>query len=261
MTFDLGSLGWDPSFAAAYAGYDRPSRRPGRVMRVDRGVCTVLGESGAVRASLAGAVLAAAACDPGVLPCAGDWVVVHTWPDRRVTVESVLPRRNAVGGGGRYGRPLAANLDAVAVVEPLEPAPDGGRIARLLAPVAAAGVTSVVVLTTAGRGDARPRPVAPGVPVHVVDVRTGAGLAHLRRYTGRGRTLGLLGSSRAARAGVVDALAGATVLTTQALRADGRGRRTTSLRGLIPVPGGGVVIDTPEAEPADLPAVTLRKLS
>ena len=60
MTFDLPSLGWDAYFADAYAAYDRPTRRPGRVMRVDRGICTVLAESGATQTSLAGSVLAAA---------------------------------------------------------------------------------------------------------------------------------------------------------------------------------------------------------
>src|SRR5204863_390461 len=95
MTFDLSSLGWDDDLATAYARYDKPSRCPARVSRVDRGVCTVLSPSGAMRASLAGSMLAAAACDPVYLPCAGDWVVAHTWPDRRITVEAVLPRRTA----------------------------------------------------------------------------------------------------------------------------------------------------------------------
>jgi ribosome biogenesis GTPase len=255
MTFDLGSLGWDPYFAGAYAAYDRPTRRPTRVMRVDRGVCTVLGEAGAVRASLAGAVLAAAVNDPGALPCAGDWVVVHTWPDRRVTVESVLPRRSAVvrasAGAASHGQVLAANLDVAAVVEPLDPEPDAGRIERLLALAFASGARPAVILTKA---DLLRRPeavaaqlaaVAPGVPVHLVSARTGAGVADLRQHVGPGRTLGLLGPSGAGKSSLVNALAGTTVMTTQALRADGRGRHTTTFRALVPLPGGGVVIDTP----------------
>ncbi|GAA1788402.1 GTPase RsgA [Planosporangium flavigriseum] len=255
MTFDLGSLGWDPYFAGAYAAYDRPTRRPGRVTRVDRGVCTVLGESGPVRASLAGSVLAAAASDPGALPCTGDWVVVHTWPDRRVTVEAVLPRRSAVvrasAGTASHRQVLAANLDVAAVVEPLDPAPDTGRIERLLALAFESGARPVLVLTKA---DLVPRPdavaaqlaaAAPDVPVHLVSTRTGDGVADLRRHVEYGRTLGLLGPSGAGKSSLVNALSGAAVMTTQALRADGRGRHTTTYRALVPVPGGGVVIDTP----------------
>ncbi|MGC9665760.1 ribosome small subunit-dependent GTPase A [Planosporangium sp. 12N6] len=255
MTFDLQALGWDPYLAGAYATYDRPSRQPARVMRVDRGVCTVLGESGTLRASLAGSVLAAAAADPVALPCAGDWVVVHTWPDRRVTVESVLPRRSAVvrasAGAASHGQVLAANLDVAAVVEPLDPEPDPGRVERLLALAFESGARPALVLTKADLVR-HPRAVAaqlaeaaPTVPVHVVSARTGAGVAGLRRYLAHGRTLGLLGPSGAGKSSLVNALAGTTVMTTQALRADGRGRHTTTVRTLIPLPGGGVVIDTP----------------
>jgi ribosome biogenesis GTPase len=255
MTFDLQSLGWGPYLAGAYAAYDRPSRRPARVMRVDRGVCTVLGESGAVRASLAGAVLAAAAHDPVALPCAGDWVVAHTWPDRRVTVECVLPRRSAVvrasAGAASRGQVLAANLDVAAVVEPLDPEPDPGRIERLLTLAFESGARPALILTKA---DLVPRPdavaaqlaeAAPDVPVHLVSARTGDGVAQLRQYLRPGYTLGLLGPSGAGKSSLVNALAGTTVMTTQALRADGRGRHTTTFRTLIPMPGGGVVIDTP----------------
>jgi ribosome biogenesis GTPase len=221
MTFDLRSLGWDPYFAGAYAAYDRPTRRPARVMRVDRGICTVLGESGAVRASLAGSVLAAAAADPVALPCAGDWVVVHTWPDRRLTVESVLPRRSAVvrstAGAASHGQVLAANLDVAAVVEPLDPAPDPGRIERLLVLAHESGARPAVILTKADlvrRPDAvaaQLAAAAPGVPVHAVSARTGDGVARLRQYLEHGRTLGLLGPSGAGKSSLANALAGANV--------------------------------------------------
>jgi ribosome biogenesis GTPase len=255
MTFDLPSLGWDGYFAGAYAGYDRPTRRPARVMRVDRGVCTVLAESGAVRASLAGSILAAAASDPVVLPCAGDWVVIHTWPDRRVTVEAVLPRRTVVvrasAGAASHGQVLAANLDVAAVIEPLDPAPDTGRIERLLALAFESGARPALILTKAdlvrnpAMIAAQLAESAPAVPVHWVSARTGDGLPDLRRHVQHGRTLGLLGPSGAGKSSLVNALAGATVMTTQALRGDGRGRHTTSFRALVPLPGGGVVLDTP----------------
>ncbi|MDT5037094.1 MAG: ribosome biosis GTPase / thiamine phosphate phosphatase, partial [Micromonosporaceae bacterium] len=255
MTFDLTSLGWDGHFAGHYAGYDGPHRRPARVMRVDRGVCTVLAAAGSVRASLAGSILAAAAHDPTVLPCTGDWVVIHTWPDRRVTVESVLPRRGAVvraGAGAGPAEVLAANLDVAAVVEPLDPTPDAARIERLLALASSAGARPVLILTKADLvADsaliaAQLAGSAPAVPVHRVSARTGDGLPDLRRYLTRGRTLGLLGPSGAGRSSLVNALAGTTAMTTPALRGDGRGRHTTTtLRALVPLPGGGVVIDIP----------------
>src|SRR4029079_10855211 len=73
-----------------------------------------------------------------------------------------------------------------------------------------------------------------------------AGVELLRPHVRSGRTLGLLGASGAGKSTLVNALVGATVMGTQEnRRADGRGRHTTTYRALVPVPGGGCVLDTP----------------
>ncbi|MGI5148824.1 ribosome small subunit-dependent GTPase A [Plantactinospora sp. CA-294935] len=255
MTFDLASLGWDASAAAAYL--DRGDElRPGRVVRADRGICTVLVPAGPVRASLGGGVLVAAARDAVNLPCAGDWVLVRDWPDRRLTVEAVLPRRTAIvrrtADKDSTGQVLAANADAAAVIEPLHPSPDVARIERLLALAWESGATPLLVLT---KCDLVADPVAvaeqlgeaaPGVEVLPVSAQRGTGLARLRPWVAAGRTLALLGPSGAGKSTLVNALAGATVMTTQGVRGvDGKGRHTTTHRQLIPIPGGGAVLDTP----------------
>src|SRR6266516_7205070 len=96
MGLDLPALGWDERFAAGYAPYDRPEHRPARVARVDRGVCALLAADGPARAGLGGALLAQAARDPLRLPCAGDWVVLRSWPDQRITIEAVLDRHTRI---------------------------------------------------------------------------------------------------------------------------------------------------------------------
>ncbi|SIN08141.1 ribosome small subunit-dependent GTPase A [Micromonospora cremea] len=254
MTIDLTALGWDAE-RAAYAAR-RGDHHPGRVARVDRGVCTVLTAAGPVRASLGGAVLAVAVRDPSTLPCAGDWVLLTHWPDRRTTVEAVLPRRAALirrtAGKDASGQVLAANLDAAAVVEPVHPEPDVGRIERLLSLAHESGARPLVVLTKADLAadpDALARQlaaVAPGVPVLPVSAERGLGLEPLRAEVAPGRTLGLLGPSGAGKSSLVNALAGAVMMPTQAIRrVDGKGRHTTTWRALVPIPGGGAVIDTP----------------
>ncbi|MFG3704443.1 ribosome small subunit-dependent GTPase A [Micromonospora sp. NPDC047670] len=254
MTIDLTALGWDADRAALLRR--RSDHRPGRVARVDRGVCTVLCADGPVRATLGGAVLADAARDLTRLPCVGDWVLLGTWPDRNVTVEAVLPRRTALvrrtAGKDASGQVLAANLDAAAVVEPVHPEPDIGRIERLLSLAHESGARPLVVLTKADLA-ADPEAVArqlaavaPGVPVLAVSAEHGTGLEPLRAEVAPGRTLGLLGPSGAGKSSLVNALAGAAVMPTQAIRrVDGKGRHTTTWRALVPVPGGGAVLDTP----------------
>jgi ribosome biogenesis GTPase / thiamine phosphate phosphatase len=256
MTLELASLGWDAQFAAAFRFRPSEAVQPGRVARVDRGVCTALCRDGTVRASLGGSVLGKAAGDPARLPCAGDWIAVRTWPDGRVTAEAVLPRRTAIvrrtSGKDSSGQVLAANVDTAAVVEPMDPEPDVRRIERLLALAWDSGARPMVLLTKCDRA-ADPAAVArqiadaaPGVPVVPVSARRGDGLDVVRPQVAAGLTLGLLGRSGAGKSTLVNALAGATVMATQAIRrADGKGLHTTTYRALIPIPGGGAVLDTP----------------
>ncbi|GGQ51322.1 ribosome small subunit-dependent GTPase A [Couchioplanes azureus] len=253
---DLPALGWDATLASAYRPFDRADTVPARVLRADRGVCTVLAADGVHRASLAGSLLIGAAADPADLPCAGDWAVLRRWPDRRLTLEIVLPRRSALirrtADKDSTGQVLAANMDTVAVVEPMHPAPDDARVERLLALAWESGAQPLIVLSksdTARHPEAIARQLgelAPGVRVLPVSVRTGAGLSELRDLVAPGRTLALLGRSGAGKSTLVNALAGAEVMGVQEIRrADGKGRHTTAYRNLVPVPGGGAVIDTP----------------
>jgi ribosome biogenesis GTPase len=256
MSYDLSQLGWDDTFASAYRRFDRSDATPGRVLRADRGICTVVAADGVTRASLAGGVLIASAGDPVNLPGAGDWVVLRHWPDRRVTVECVLPRRTALirrtADKDSGGQLLAANMDTVAVVEPIHPEPDDARIERLLALAWESGAKPLLVLT---KSDTSSDPgavarqlaeLAPGVPVVPVSVRRGLGVEQIRAYAGRGRTLALLGRSGAGKSTLVNALAGTAVMPVQQIRgADGKGRHTTAYRNLVLLPGGGAVLDTP----------------
>ncbi|MEV6350919.1 ribosome small subunit-dependent GTPase A [Actinoplanes sp. NPDC051851] len=256
MSYDLSQLGWDETFASSYRPYDRSDAAPGRVLRADRGVCTVLTAAGVTRASLGGNALLEGAHDPARLPCAGDWVVLRHWPDRRTTLELVLPRRTALirrtADKDSSGQVLAANMDTVAVVEPIHPEPDDARVERLLALAWESGADPVLVLTksdTSRHVDAVARQLAelaPGVPVLPVSVQRGTGLQPLRDLVTPGRTLALLGRSGAGKSTLANALAGTPVMPVQATRdADGKGRHTTAYRNLITLPAGGAVLDTP----------------
>jgi len=227
-----------------------------RVTRMDRGIATVQTATGTDRASLGAAHLLRASRDPLTLPCAGDWAVVRTWPDRRVTLEAVLPRRTQVvranANAEARGQVLAANIDVAALIEPIDPTPDFGRIERLLSLAWESGARPVVLLTKADLAAdpeliaAQVAELAPEVDVYPISAQTGRNIDIVRGFVAHGRTLGLLGTSGSGKSTLVNALAGTTVMATQQIRrADGRGRHTTTFRALIPLPGGGAVLDTP----------------
>ena len=261
-SLNLTSLGWDDQLSSAFEQHDQRADScpgelaPARVTRVDRGSCDALAAHGPLRATFSGGLLAAGPADPVSAPCVGDWITVRRWPDGRVTADSVLPRRTAfvraaVTPGVSHGQVLAANVDVAVVVEGLHPEPDLGRIERFLALAWESGASPLVVLTKA---DLVPDPdgmraevaaAAPGVEVLAVSATTGAGLADLEPYAVAGRTLAFLGPSGAGKSTLTNALAGATLMVTRELRADGKGRHTTVHRELVVLPGGALVVDTP----------------
>lgn len=250
MPITLRSLGYTDDVALELT----PGCVPGRISRVDKGLCTVLTEDGPERASWSGALLGEIARNPQAFPCTGDWVALRRWPDDPVTVERVARRRTAIVraevGGSSRGQVLAANVDVVAVVVGLHPEPNIGRIERFLALAWDSGAELLIVLTKADLvpdaaalaediGDA-----TPGAQVLVCSTVTGAGIDELRVLVGV-RTMAMLGGSGAGKSSLINALAGAELLDVQEIRADGKGRHTSVRRELVPLPGGGVVIDTP----------------
>lgn len=249
----LETIGYLPDQMAGAAA--APDATVGRVVRVDRGVAGVLTEAGMVRTSYGADLLAEMACDAGAAPSTGDWVVLREWPDHRVTLDRVLPRRTAVvravAGEQSRGQVLCTNVDLVVVVVSLHPDPQLGRIERLLTLAWESGAQPVVVLAKSdlvsdaalvAEDVAR---AAPGVEVICCSVVTGEGLDRIRELIGGTRTMALLGSSGHGKSTLVNALVGTEVLATRVIREDGRGRHTSVRRELVVLPGGGAVIDTP----------------
>ncbi|MEO3869141.1 ribosome small subunit-dependent GTPase A [Nonomuraea sp. B12E4] len=264
MSHDLSLFGWNDLRAAELPA----DTVPGRVARVDRGAAEVIAADGQFHVKYGARVRRAAAADPIALPCVGDWVALRLLPEGRYELDEVLPRttafvrggvsRDSVGGlsGDGQGQVLAANVDIVFVAEPSMHSTDFAdlsRIERLVALAWESGGTPVVLVTKSDLFEdgldqllADVRVAAPGVDVHAVSSQHGYGVALVRAYLEGSRTAVILGASGAGKSTLVNALAGAEVMETQQVRAvDGRGRHTTVHRELIPLPGGGLVIDTP----------------
>ncbi|HET7531307.1 MAG TPA: ribosome small subunit-dependent GTPase A [Mycobacteriales bacterium] len=251
MTSSLRSLGWDAYFAAAAEPYSH-THLIGRVTRAERGLVDCITDGGELRARLR------LGDSPAV---AGDWVAVvddgDTW-----WVDTVLPRRTTLERAAASGRSeaqvLAANIDVVLVTVPVVPEPRIGMVERLVALAWESGAVPVLVVTKADLvPDAETIAAdlaesAPGVDVLTVSAATGTGVGEVRDTVSGGRTAVLLGRSGAGKSTLVNALAGAEVMATSETRRDGKGRHTTTTRELIPLPGGGVLLDTPGLRGAGL---------
>ena len=169
----------------------------------------------------------------------------------------MLPRRTkfsrlaASDHGGTVEQVVAANVDVVFLTAGLDGDFNARRLERYLTLAWESGASPVVVLTKTDLcADVEAallevESVAIGVPVHPVSNVTGEGVDALAHYFGEGRTVAALGSSGVGKSSLVNRLAGEELMATGDLRADGRGRHTTTNRQLLLLPGGGLFLDTP----------------
>ena len=267
----LELLGYTPRWQALFADHldtrddsDHTLVVPGRVVRADRGGVLVATAEGTLRATLTPRLLKSAEPDADV-PVTGDWVAVVSIPDAEVpVVDAVLTRAGAftrIDPSGRSERQvLAANIDVVFVVHALGQGPRLRRIERELAMAWESGGTPVVVLTKADlSADAQAdlaavEAVAVGVDVRLTSVVQDRGVEDLRQYGSGHRTIALVGPSGVGKSTLVNALIGEERQAVAEVRAsDGKGRHTTVTRELIPLPGGGQLLDTPGLRALALP--------
>jgi ribosome biogenesis GTPase len=89
------------------------------------------------------------------------------------------------------------------------------------------------------------------VPVLLASGITGEGIEAVAAHVAGNRTLALIGASGVGKSTLANALAGEQVMETgdimdtARMQRFGRGRHTTTARHLLPLPGGGCLIDTP----------------
>jgi ribosome biogenesis GTPase len=151
-------------------------------------------------------------------------------------------------------RPLAANMDLVFVLQPLDSPVNTSRLSRELVLAWESGAQPVVLLTKTDLVDAvtideqvaEARRFSPGVEVHAVSTRAPHGLDPLRPHLGAGHVIALLGASGAGKSSLVNALAGRAVqLVAEVRDNDRRGRHTTTSGQIIELTDGALLIDTP----------------
>ena len=249
----ITNYGWSDTLQEHFQTYAARGLEPARVIVQQRGLYVMATPMGEATAHLSGRF--AHEAEAGDYPVAGDWVAAAVRAaEASATIHHLLPRRSAfvrraIGGGAQV---VAANVDVAFLVASLNADLNPRRIERYLATAWESGASPVVVLTKADLCEdpaahkARIERVAIGVPVHVVSAVTGEGLADLSASIAPGQTAALLGSSGVGKSSLVNALAGAALMVTQAIREeDARGRHTTTHRQLVLLPNGRLMLDTP----------------
>ncbi len=251
LTPSLDQLGWNDDLDS-WAKTVPDSDGFGRIARTSRGYCLVF--------TGAEAVLVASSSvrtDTGLAPATGDYVTYGDTEDGSgPAITAIAERRTSLSrrAPGRVPGPqvLAANVDDVFVMHGLDRPINLRRLERQLVIAWESGATPFVLLTKADEVrnpeeavDSIAR-ISPGVDVIAISTVSGKNLDRVaERFTGT-RAVALIGLSGIGKSTLVNELSDGLVQRTAEVRAvDRRGRHTTVTRDLVPLPNGGVVVDTP----------------
>lgn len=251
----LVGLGWNSFFEPAFVALGVEGLTPARVVREEKERYLVCGELGDMAAEVPGR-FRHEATDVSRFPAVGDWVAVKLLSPGRALIVAVLPRRSAisrkVAGPRTSEQVLAANVDTVLFVAGLDQEFNPRRIERYVAAMQRSGAAPVIVLN---KTDLCPdlaarivelQGVAAGIPVHPVSALEEKGLDALHEYLRAGETIAFIGSSGVGKSTIINRLLGTERQPTGAVSsAVGKGRHITTRRELIPIPRGGLLIDTP----------------
>jgi ribosome biogenesis GTPase len=237
-------------------------------------VGTVLERDGAVyRVATAGgpvrAVLRGKAKRGGSRVVVGDVVRLEPEPGGDLFgVVDVEPRRSLLARRvpeGRGARPVAANVDHVFVVTATaDPPPLPQLVDRLLVVAEANGIPTAVVVN---KIDLEPglalgeRFRAAGYEVFRTSAATGEGVAALRRALAGGTSV-VTGPSGAGKSSLLNAIQPGLQLRTGEVSARvRRGRHTTVSAVMVPLAGGGFLMDTPGFSEVGLWGIEARELA
>ncbi len=206
----------------------------------------------------------------GRLAC-GDQVIWQASGAAEGVVVAVNERRSLLTRPDYNGqlRPVAANLDAVAVVLAPEPEPSEYLIDRYLVALAAIGVRGLLVLN---KLDLLSDPALTaliermepyrriGYPLLLTSSHTAHGLDELRDWL-RGSVSLLVGQSGVGKSSLIKALLPDREIRIQAIsQFSGHGTHTTTTGMLYHLPGGGALVDTPGVRSFELGEISLADL-
>lgn len=190
-------------------------------------------------------------------PAVGDFVMVDKLSDDEghAIIHHVLSRKTTIirkaAGTSNDEQLVATNVDIVYICMSLNNDFNIRRIERYLSIVWDSGAMPVIVLTKSDLCDNLTEKlieldeVAIGVEVIVTSTFDPQSLEYLENQLLAGTTAAFIGSSGVGKSTIINYFLGKTILETDGLRNDDKGRHTTTYRELFISQKGGIVIDTP----------------
>jgi ribosome biogenesis GTPase / thiamine phosphate phosphatase len=191
-------------------------------------------------------------------PAVGDWVAYTQAGNAPPQIELCLtPRRTLLtrkaSDRDPEPQPMAANVDHLWIMASLDRQFKVRRLERFLQFVTQGGFSAEVLLSKAddplqaARYEQQYRPYFTPYPVHSISLNRPQSLEVLAPSLAKPQTIFLLGASGVGKSSLVNHLLGRLEQKTSAVMAHwgDRGRHTTTVRRLLILPHGALLIDSP----------------
>jgi ribosome biogenesis GTPase / thiamine phosphate phosphatase len=244
----LSQIGADPRVRELFRPFEAEGMELGRVSFAAHEQYRIYLETGECEAVPTGRLRWGAQ-----LPAVGDWVAARRVDPELAWMEAVLPRRTQfsrqAAGTSPEEQVLAANIDLALIVCGLDGDFNLRRLERYLVLAKESGAQAVVVLNKLDLCERHAsqvtavQEIAPGTQVLAISAHQ---TVEPLRALVSGRTVVLLGSSGTGKSTIVNGLLHQPSQFTAPVRSsDSRGMHTTTSRMLLPLPGGGAIVDSP----------------
>jgi ribosome biogenesis GTPase len=190
-------------------------------------------------------------------PAVGDWVIIIEIEKRRAVIHDILPRKTILKkkySDKQDAQVVATNIDTALVVESLDRDYNLNRFERYFVLAIEGGIEPVVILNkidliTETELNAKIYQIKRrfcNIDIIPTSAVTGRGLNELENYIKKGKTYCFLGSSGVGKSSLINKLIKRDEIKTSKISTyTGRGKHTTTARGIYFLESGGIVIDNP----------------
>lgn len=252
----LHALGYDEFFDLHWKSVGLPNASIARIIAEHKEAYKVKDAVGEYSAKITGKQRFIA-IERADYPAVGDWVAITKLDQEQAVIQIILPRKTVLrkkDSDKSDPQIIATNIDVAFIIEALDRDYNLNRFERYLILVNEAGIKPAIILNKIDLVPAEKlNQIIDQIRLRLGDLDiiftsaiTEQGLDELTQYIAKGKTYCFLGSSGVGKSSLINRLLKRNTIKTKEISdSTGKGKHTTTARGMYFLDNGGIVIDNP----------------